>query len=465
VLPLPLPSACHFIEHYLTLTSMGASMTLALPTDPPAEGIEVRGRVLLVLRLIWFAFVAFVLTLCAVSMPTYLRDLAQPCAGATCQLDGALTAANVATLRAAGISAHQYAVYSGVLFSAVIAFWLCVGLLIFLRRGHELGALIIALILATANPSGANGPITALALRYPEWSLPVTILTFLSSLAFAALFLLFPDGRLVPRWMIWVVLVYVAQSAMTAFLPPDFPLNSPTGPGNLISAGVFLATAGCLLYAQIYRYRHASTARQRAQTKWGVLGLLTALIGVLALNIIGGAGSLIHIGLPAEFILNTLFPVILVSIPLSIGIAILRSRLYDIDVIINRALVYGTLTALLAAIYFALVLGMQTLTRALVGAPSQSPVVIVVSTLVIAALFQPLRRRLQRTIDRRFYRQRYDAVGIVSSFAVTLRQEVELASLHSHLLTTVEETMRPAHVSLWLAARAAPSNQAAPREV
>ena len=138
---------------------------------------------------------------------------------------------------------------------------------------------------------------------------------------------------------------------------------------------------------------------------------------------------------------------------LSVSIAIFHHRLWNIVVIINRTLVYGSLTALLLAVYISLILTLQALVNAMTGKLSQQPLVIVTFTLVIAALFQPLRRRLQNIIDRRFYRHKYDAAKIVADFSSTLRQEVDLDQLRENLLAVVQETMQPSHISLWLRQR------------
>ena len=137
-------------------------------------------------------------------------------------------------------------------------------------------------------------------------------------------------------------------------------------------------------------------------------------------------------------------------IALCVGVALLRYRLFDIDILINRTLVYGTLSAILAALYFGVVVGLQALVGSVNSTAASSPVIVVATTLLIAALFNPLRHRIQAFIDQRFYRHKYDAAKTLAAFSATLRSEVELAQVREQLLAVVNETMQPAHAALWL---------------
>jgi hypothetical protein len=179
--------------------------------------------------------------------------------------------------------------------------------------------------------------------------------------------------------------------------------------------------------AQVHRYRRVSNPIQRQQTKWIVFSVLLSIVVGFGLEF----PTLIFPSLDILYYVfaTTLTTIVVLLIPLSIGFAILRYRLWDIDVIINRTLVYSSLSAILALIYSGCVFGMQLLFQALTGR-SSSQLIIVASTLVIAALFQPLRRRLQQVIDRRFYRRKYDAAKTLHAFSMTLQGELDLAQLH-----------------------------------
>jgi hypothetical protein len=202
------------------------------------------------------------------------------------------------------------------------------------------------------------------------------------------------------------------------------------------------------MFAQLYRYRYVSTPIQRQQTRWIVLGVTVGLLvevgGYLPILFFS---SLNHAGL-YYLILRPAATLILLFAPLCFAIAILRYRLWDIDILINRTLVYGTLTGILALVYVGSIILLQDLLRGIIH--QDNDVAIVISTLAIAALFQPLRRRIQAIIDRRFYRRKYDAARTLAAFSASLRHEVNLDQLREELVAVVQETMQPSSVSLWL---------------
>ena len=282
------------------------------------------------------------------------------------------------------------------------------------------------------------------------------------ALIFPLLFtmLLFPDGRPPsPRWR-WIL---VAGLGMCAFLilfglasptftlaqNSDWVLENPVGflpagidfPDTAWFAGLIIMTLLCVA-APIVRYRR-SAGVEREQIKW-----LFYAAGLFALTYIP---SFFVTDEQGDFFVSwvgQLFILGIMAIPAAIAIAILRYRLYDIDVIIRKTLLYGLLTGLLAIVYFGGVLLLQTLFESITG--QRSPVAIVISTLLIAALVGPLRRRLQRIIDRRFFRQKYDAQQVLAQFAQTARDEVDLESLTAELARVTRETVQPESVTIWL---------------
>jgi hypothetical protein len=228
----------------------------------------------------------------------------------------------------------------------------------------------------------------------------------------------------------------------------DFPqIMNPYGVDSLILdavalTGAILASASIVASAVslIVRMRRAGRA-QRQQIKWLAYGGALVVGAVFASGVIsiwsGNVGiAVISVGL--------------IGVPIFTGVAIARYRLYDIDIVINRTLVYGALTAALVAVYFGGVATLQALFRALTGKEQQPQFAVVVSTLTIAALFNPLRRRIQAFIDRRFYRGKYDAAKTLEGFSTKLRDETDLEALSDDLVGVVRDTMQPAHISLWL---------------
>jgi hypothetical protein len=267
------------------------------------------------------------------------------------------------------------------------------------------------------------------------------------------LLLLFPDGRFRPRWTRVLAVCWLLVGAGSLFLPGS-ALDMQTWPTALdacfIPVCVLLA-----LVAQVSRYQRISGPAERQQTKWFAVGLAIimfdfAIIGnVLTpyLPLTWPAASPTRM-LLADVLLYTEHNVAFLVFPLALGIAILRHHLWDIDVLINRALVYVSLSAILAGIYIGGVAGSQSVVQATIGETSN--VAVAASTLAVAALFQPLRRRVQASVDRRFYRRKYDATRTLTAFGSTLRDETDLGRIQATLLAAVHETMQPAHASLWL---------------
>jgi hypothetical protein len=314
-----------------------------------------------------------------------------------------------------------------------------------------------------ARTGTVTSSVTLDALLQASWTLPVGLLGIY-------MILLFPDGKLPSRR--WRPFAYFA-GAVIVLIPVVFvfvpgPLENHPGVRNpfgleqypwLEGVAVFsvLLLPLCILVSAIslvVRYRR-SGAEVREQIKW--LAFAASVVGVAYLSaVITGIFFLpeLFASQGPQSIVYALIPNLLLisyaGIPAAIGFAVLKYRLYDIDIIINRTLVYGCLTLMLALVYFGGVVGTQAVFRALTGQEQQPQLAVVVSTLAIAVLFNPLRRRIQSFIDRRFYRRKYDTSKTLESFSYRLLEEVDLGNLADELVAVVEQTIQPAHVSLWL---------------
>ncbi len=409
------------------------------------------GSWLIVARVVWLALVVPSLGLFVANLFAYDQQLQRACASPLlCYLPGALTAKELQALSTSGFSVSGYAALLTISLAIIVSIWCAVGFLIFWRRSNDWVALLAAffLVMFSITPAG-NNPGFVLIFAYPVLALPISFVSFLGQISIGVFFLFFPNGRLVPRWMGLILLLVIVNAFLNNFPSPTstFETNWPAWLNLLIT----LVFAGTILVSQIYRYRRVSTPVQRQQTKWVVLGATVAVGVIIGLQLIVlFIPPSVSVNSLSGAILNIIFYIAVLLIPLSIGFSILRYRLYDIDVLINRTIVYGTLTISLALIYVGLVIGLGSVVRLFTGQLAQSPVVIVASTLAIAALFQPLRQRIQAIIDYRFYRRKYDAAKTLAAFSSTLRNEVDLSQLSEHLITVVQETMQPTHVSLWL---------------
>lgn len=421
-----------------------------LRASPSDQETRLRGRRLVVARSVIFSLIGFTLFLYVLALPGLDARLSIPCAD---ELSLCLYyPEQVAPLAKLGITIPALVgIVIAVSYAAILLVCGVAAVLIW-RRSDDWMALFLALtlILMPAN-------FTPVLDGLPDALIPFgQAYSNASFLALDLLIGLFPTGRFVPRWL-WIPILVLALQAIIPL--PQAPSDASGAPVLLVlffELGVpllSLAAELCLIGGQIYRYRRVATPVQRQQIKWGVYGLiLTLLINQLFWQPV--------VWIPAFQARDSLY-ILLVGpdsflmiaiLAIFFAVAVLRYRLYEIDVLVNRALVYGSLTAILAAIYLGCVIAFQAIVNGVTQTSegNGSPPIIVVTTLLIAALFQPLRRRIQTTIDQRFYRHKYDAAKVLASFSTTLRQEVDLGALQEHLVLVVDETMQPSDVSLWL---------------
>jgi hypothetical protein len=366
------------------------------------------------------------------------------------------------------------------LFVPFLAFPLVGALIASKRPTNPIGWICLAaglfwmlIVLDDSIPGAGPYPVWIDALIQWLWVPPVGLLGIY-------MILLFPDGKLPSRrwrplaWFSGAVMV-LASVALT-FAPG--PLEGHPGVRNpfgleghpmlaQVLPGVIALLPICILASAVslfWRYRH-SGGEVRQQIKWvafaasfvGVMYLSAMVIGLFAPEATLGSGDVSLLG-------DILLDAVLLSyagVPIAVGFAVLKYRLYDIDFLINRTLVYGALTATLVAVYVGSIVVFQGFLRALTGQESQ--LAIVASTLAVAALFNPLRYRIQAFIDRRFYRRKYDAAKTLEAFSAKLRDETDLKALENDLVGVVRETMQPAHVSLWLRPDTASKKEEVPR--
>jgi len=350
----------------------------------------------------------------------------------------------------------------------IVLGFVALGLLVARRRPHNPVGWIVAGTGMVVLVSSFAQSYAVYALFTDPWSLPGGgIMAWLSNWTFipvifaapSLLFLLFPDGHLLSRrWrpVPWVVILTSCATVTSTMLQPvlDDPpfegvpnplgVDTPSIVNTILSSIGWPGMAASFLvaaFAMILRLRR-SRGVERQQLKW-----LAAAAAILPL---ASAASVAGYYLGFELLAAFVGPLSIIPIFLAAGYAVLRYRLYDIDVVINRTLVYGSLTLTLVLVYFGGVATIQTLFRALTGQEQQPQLAVVVSTLAIAAMFNPLRRRLQALIDRLFYRSKYDATKTLEEFSLRLREETDLDALGGGRVSLVRDTMQPTHVSLWL---------------
>jgi hypothetical protein len=370
-----------------------------------------------------------------------------------------LDQAEVEALPALGLSLRAYAAYLLTFEIGLALICVGVGLFIFWRRSEEWLTLVVSLLLVIVGTSSISPEIHVLAAAFPSWLLVDIGIGILGMLSLLHIFFLAPDGHFVPRWTLRLAAGFT--SAILVLVTYGVIWSRAWGVWALalsffVSVMFWVVMLGVGAFSQVYRYRHVSSPIQRQQTKWVALGLTGILLGVL-FNITLFYAAVETTGLARVWVNLARAPLVylcLLALPISLAFSILRYRLWDIDVLIRRTLIYSVLTGLLVLGYLASVVVLQSLFYTLTG-QAQKQWVNVVSTLVIVALSVPLRGRVRALIDLRFYRRKYDAARTLATFAAGARNEVELERLSGRLVDIVQDTMQPAHVSLWLRPAAA----------
>jgi signal transduction histidine kinase len=333
-----------------------------------------------------------------------------------------------------------YAVFLLVLGIFVSLVWFIVAVMIFWRKSNDWLALLVSLMLVL---QGVNTTVNALQIIPSVWQVPASVLALVAFDLLFLVFCLFPNGRFVPRWVPWIGVLFLGWEVL--LILNIFPQSY-----TLLTVLVQYSFLGSFVVAQLYRYHTVSSRTERQQTKWIVFGVTMTYLIELGFDFCFVLfPSYFSPGSLGVIILEPLGNVVPILIPLSFGFAILRYRLWDIDIIIQRTLVYGTLTAMLTLVYVGLVFALQLLLRGFIN--QTNDVALVVSTLVVAALFQPLRRRLQRIINRLMYGERDDPYAVLTRLGKRLEATLASDTVLPTIVETVAQTLKLAYVAITLA--------------
>ena len=358
-----------------------------------SEPAVLHGRWLLVARATWVALATLALGLFVASVPVAYARYGTLCEGVQCDYFQ-LSPEDAKVLQGWNLSIDFYAAYN-IAFDIVYAlgFWVT-GVTLFWRRSAARVVLFASIAFVTF---GARNPLDALAAAYPGWALPVEVVYFVSSASFFVLFCVFPDGRFVPGWTRATAAAWIASELLYNFFPnlPFSPQNWPPPIYIIFIMGLL----GSLVVAQIYRYRRVSGEKERQQTKWVVFGLAAAIFVLIGVSLIGRIYALPQV--LYELVGITIISLSFLFIPLSIGVAILRYRLWDIDLIIRRSLVIGPLLTILTVVFeLATQLLLPFIFQFIPALEDSSSIKTVVSVLIVVVLFKPLHARLDVDANR-----------------------------------------------------------------
>src|SRR5215204_2039798 len=430
----------------LRMTRPFAPVKASAAPGRSANASHLSGRLLIVARVAWVVIALAAVSLFIVAVPTEFVQLRVPCPTATCPT-GQLPPAGLRAVEDLGLSLDSFAAYSvamDVIFASVYG---AVAALIFWRKSEDRIGIFASLALLTFGTATFPVTMATLAARHPVSEVPVAFLHFLGSASFGLFLYLFPDGRFVPRWTRWVALVWIAWQVPRYFFPNWY--LDPSGWQTLAAMAVWLCALGTAVYSQVHRYRRVPSPMQRQQIKWVVFGISAALAGflgiVLALSTFAPTPAS-----PGELLAHLIGYtfvgyLVLLLIPVSIGISMLRHRLFDVDLVINRTLVYGTLTASVVLLYVLVVGGLGALLQ-LRG----NLIISLLATGLAAVFFQPLRYRLQRGVNHLMYGERDDPYAVLSQLGERLESTLSPDAVLPTVVQTVKEALKLPYVAIEL---------------
>lgn len=407
-------------------------------------------HLILWLRVTWLVLFIVLLFMFLGGIPARFEDLSEVCPAEPCVILS-FQQEEAEALAAAGFSLSLYATYHIVIELLTGGLIALLSVLFFWKRFDDPMSILVAYFLMFFSLNFMSELDGAFVLDNPDLVQIQNLVSSITIIPFTVLLFVFPDGRFVPRWTsIFAIIISIIAVFDTVFSNLGFVITS--GQFSLILVLIFLLIFLLGIAAQIYRYRNVSKPAEKQQTKWVLFGFTALIVPFLGWIFFIEVFPLAA-GTP-RLIFNTIgygfMAAFLMFFPIAFVIAITRYRLWDIDLLIRRTLVYSMLTGSLLVVYFGTVVVVQTAVNGLTGQQQTSQLTIALSTLLIAALFNPLRRRVQSFIDRRFFRRKYDAVLTLSEFAQTARDEVDLDQLTAELVGVVEQALQPEQTSMWL---------------
>lgn len=411
-----------------TRTSRPRAALAAIPRYLLTSGVEGRlhGRALVVARSAWVALAALTAVLYVVGVRLDIGRPDWPCTLGVCEQFG-----TQAVQRALDPLHLRLSLAFGYVFALRVlcnAGYVAIAALLFWRRSHDRMALFVSLALLFFGAYAVETEIELVTYASPDWWLPVTTLQFLGVVGLAGFLVVFPDGRFVPRWILPVAAVWSLWIGLGNFFPGS-PFDYNTWPAA-VSLGMWALFLSAFVYAQVYRYKRVSTPAQRIQTKWVVVGFAAAALGyfggMLVFAITTTPTPTVS-AVTGDLVGHTLIFAGFLAIPCAIAIAMLRYRLFDVDLLIRRALVYATVAAILAVLYEISSIVLEGELLSLTGETG-----LVAETglgFVVGALIGPLQQRIDRAVTRLIYPRRYVAERRIQALSRRLRREWEVVPL------------------------------------